>query len=395
MNIIPVIDGSVPGWLQATINNVANLFDKAFSNNIDVRIEFGFQSFQALQVPTAAAKSIPNYGYQSYEDVRAALAQGSFASRYAVAGGMPASDPTPQGGAGDVFKVTFALEKALGLHDLSVNPRLNDGAITLSSDRSWNTDPSADPTQSIDTIGVLEHEITEVLGRVGILGKSDGHGNTLYGPMDLFRFDRRSGTVRRDFSAVPGSYFSLRGHVAIEHFNNLGGDFADWSYTGSYAVAQDAFGAGDPEAQAYFSRNDLMVMRSLGYTVSSSVVDGAPSHPARTETSRAFVPETASSPVRMGFHSDAYADRDGVEAACPAFVFQPHAGHQVSAIDGERAMPTLPWGDFAAVADILHHTPGPAASMAPNPVTSTGLASFGAAPAHRHQPYLLCADHLA
>ncbi|HEX4767627.1 MAG TPA: NF038122 family metalloprotease [Lichenihabitans sp.] len=365
-----MIDRSVPDWLRATINNAVDLFDKEFTNDIDVRIEFGFQSFQALQAPTAAAKSVPNYGYQSYDDLRAALAQGSVASRYAATG-MPVDDPTPEGGRGNVFKVPFALEKALGLEDPSINPRLNDGAVTLNSDKDWNAAPSVDPAMSIDTTGVIEHEITEILGRVGILGRNDGYGNTLYGPMDLFRFDRSSRAVRRDFSPVPGSYFSLRGNVAIERFNNLSGDLADWSYTGSYAVAQDVFDAGDPEAQAYFSRNDLTVMRSLGYTVSRSIVNGSASYPARTASKRAFAP--------------------GADVGQPRFVFQPHAAHEASPGDGEQRVPALPSSDFVCVVDMLHdpHASVPAASAATSHVTSTGLENLGA-PAPHH----LSARHL-
>ncbi len=138
-----------------------------------------------------------------------------------------------------------------------------DDAITLNSSLPW--------AYGQDAIGVIEHELSEgAMGRFGGLGIQ----NSLWGPMDLFRY---SSAGHRDYTGgadgLP-AYFSADGKALALQFHNSigfagsfdGADFADWGYTQG-----DAFGPGGPGGPGTMSPTDLQVMNVLGWT-SAAVV---------------------------------------------------------------------------------------------------------------------------
>ena len=85
-------------------------------------------------------------------------------------------------------------------------------------------------------VGVVEHEISEVMGRSSQLETpSQSQPTALYTPLDLFRFQGQNGN-RQTTSSGP-SYFSVdNGNTDLNnyHFNNYstgisGNDLGDWA----------------------------------------------------------------------------------------------------------------------------------------------------------------------
>jgi hypothetical protein len=174
------------------------------------------------------------------------------------------NDPTgAQPGSG---WVTFAAEgKALGLIPDSL---ANDGTITFGAAFPFTFDPNNRAVAGeYDFIGIVEHEIAEVMGRVGITGINVGDGGPDFTPIDLARFN---GGVRSASNRGGGNYFSIDNGATNLHFynnhnaNNL--DTVDW-----------ASGQG-PDSYNQFSSSgvvnditavDIAEMNILGYNLVS------------------------------------------------------------------------------------------------------------------------------
>src|SRR6202012_582618 len=109
-----------------------------------------------------------------------------------------------------------------------------------------------------------EHEITEALGRISDLGQDTFMGDTLYTPMDLFRY---SAAGVHDLAAQQAN-FSVDGQTMLLPFNdpNDGGDGGDWAMS----VSNDAFEAFSPSGSTnVVSPTDLLLMDLLGFQISS------------------------------------------------------------------------------------------------------------------------------
>jgi hypothetical protein len=114
---------------------------------------------------------------------------------------------------------------------------------------------------------VLEHEISEVLGRVVFTSDQTSiPGLTVDDPLDLFRY---SALGVHSFQEGP-AYFSLNnGLTNLKSFNNgsNGGDGGDWA-SSSQVDSFDAFGGRGVLEPV--SLTDLELMEVLGYTLSSA-----------------------------------------------------------------------------------------------------------------------------
>ena len=112
---------------------------------------------------------------------------------------------------------------------------------------------------SYDAIGVLEHEITEVMGRTSSLGTYAG----MYEPLDLFRYT--SAGVR---DLVPGAgSFAVDGTTLLQSYNASAsaGDLGDWAAS----VTGDSFGNGSTGVAGLVTAVDLREMNVLGWTRAS------------------------------------------------------------------------------------------------------------------------------
>lgn len=170
---------------------------------------------------------------------------------------LPANDPT-----GGPWYVPRAEIKVLGLPVAGVSPNdsVNDGAVGFNSNVVYALDPDNRAVAGeYDFIGVAEHEISEVLGRI-TLGLSTNIG---FVPFDLFRF---TNNAERNFQLnATNVYFSVdNGATALKFFytNATFGDVNDWEST-SAPDSYDAF-VSDGEVLP-ISAADIATLDVLGY----------------------------------------------------------------------------------------------------------------------------------
>jgi hypothetical protein len=146
--------------------------------------------------------------------------------------------------------------------------RGTDGFVGFDKSSSWTFDPASRGVRgAFDFIGVAEHEVSEVLGRMADLGTI---GGTL-DPLDLFRY---SGSNNRAFGPGNGQYFSVNGGAAnLDTFNGTGGgDLGDWA---GYSL--DAFDAAVPSGVMLpVSAADVTALDVLGYNLAGQQSGAVP-----------------------------------------------------------------------------------------------------------------------
>ncbi|MDB5458796.1 MAG: hypothetical protein JWO72_537 [Caulobacteraceae bacterium] len=291
MNIIAKYDSSVtnaPAGYTTAIQSAINYLDNLITNNITITIAFGWGEVNGQAVAAnAAGENQANGYYYSYAQVKNALlgAASSPDDRASVAT-LPGADPTN----GGRFFVTMAQAQALGLGGASTSTV---GWVGLNASDPYTFDPANRAVVgTYDAVGVLEHEITEILGRSGSMGSA--FGSNIFTALDLFRFS--SAGVRQ---LTPGTqaYFSVDGSSMLLPYNDPtnGGDATDWALS----VKGDSFGAAYSGRSSLVSATDLRVMDVLGYTLA-----GAPVALALTSTSPAdhALSVPLSAPIVLNFN---------------------------------------------------------------------------------------------
>ncbi len=207
--------------IQSASNYAAQQLENLFSDPITITIDV--ESTPGSSVLGESDTSL--LGTYNYGDIRSALVSDAttVADATAVAH-LSLMDPT---GSGHAWIVTSSQAKALGLipSDNEV-----DGTFTFGAGRTYTFDPNNRAVPgAFDFIGVAEHEITEIMGRVPGLGQQF-FSEPDYLPYDLFRY---SGSGTHDFTAGSGDYFSIDGGVtnlkAYNFPNGNGSDPQDWA----------------------------------------------------------------------------------------------------------------------------------------------------------------------
>jgi len=159
--------------------------------------------------------------------------------------------------------------KALGL--LAPNAPGVDGWVGFNRTANYTFDPSNRAVPgAYDFLGLVDHEITEVMGRYGF-GQNGGGARD--SPIDLFRY---TAPGVRDLSPMyggPANYFSIdQGATAINTFNVLCcGDLSDWA-----GMTPDAYNAFVTLGRAGLtSPGDITNMDVLGYDLVAAVPEPA------------------------------------------------------------------------------------------------------------------------
>ena len=215
-------------FAQAGSNIGAMLSDPV---TVNINVSWGSVAGQSLPSSSLGSSSTSLYGYYSYPQMKSMLTQSATtaADRSAIAA-LPASAPAGQ----SRYVITAAQAKALGV----VSPTGGvDGSIGFGANNYTFGQSGGAAPGTYDFVGVAEHEITEVMGRISGLSSTSPSFATAE---DLFRF---SGTGVPSWDYNASSYFSIdNGATDLANFNSSGGgDRGDWLSASSTNDVADAF----------------------------------------------------------------------------------------------------------------------------------------------------------
>jgi hypothetical protein len=255
---------SAPTGFQTAVIAATQYLTTLYSNNILITIDVGWGELGGSTLPSGALASSATYGYtENYSSVVAGLKTDASSSTYQASAdaSLPSSDPTNGGS----FFVATAEAKAMG--QVSGSSTSINGFIGFNSSVSWDFSATTAPTSGqYDAIGIAEHELTEVMGRLGSVGAL--FGPNVYTPLDLFRY---SSAGVRDLTPGPG-YFSVNGgQTNLGTYNNPqnGADAADWIGT----LTGDSFTAvGYSGMSLALSPTDIIETAALGYKMTPTAV---------------------------------------------------------------------------------------------------------------------------
>jgi hypothetical protein len=263
------------GFTQAVID-AARFYSTLYANKAVINIDVGYGEIAGTPLPAFALGASDPFGYLTdYGTVTSVLSQDGFAF-------SAANEP-----AGGQFFITSADAKATGLVDPAAGL---DGYMGFSdltgTGFSWNTHASVSALNSgtgpnqFDLQAIAAHEISEVMGRLGIEGLPVFNGLPTYAPLDLFTY-QSPGVLA--LSPTGGYFSTANGLVNLGNFNNaaaIGGDIADWASASSITQsgtlglapgAQDAYDAFTfPGANGQVSLSDIIEMDALGYNLKAA-----------------------------------------------------------------------------------------------------------------------------
>ncbi len=242
-----------PAQVQPAVAAVVQWLQNQYTNPITVNITVAFSSGVSL------GQSEFSLIGKTYTQLTNALnSRRVSAADFSSVASLPASDPTGS----STWYVPRAECKALGLSGVGSNDTNTDGTVTFSSTVSYTFDPTNRAVAGkFDFIGVVQHEITEVMGRVYLLN----NGITGYAPYELFRFT--SPGVRSFSLTANNAYFSVDNGATVQKYfytNANFGDLQDWLSSTS-ADAFDAFVSSGK--QLVTSTADVLSLDILGYNM--------------------------------------------------------------------------------------------------------------------------------
>jgi hypothetical protein len=242
---------AAPANFFTAFDTAIQFYETTFDDPIAMNLQVGWGEVAGQSLPSGflGESSAIQPGFFTFTNVKSALVNDAKSSSDLLSvANLPASDPTN----GGTFKLSRANSRALGF--MAGNGAGLDGSVGFNSADPFTFDPNnrAVPGK-VDFIGVAEHEISEVMGRFGLVS-----GN--HTPLDLFRYSP-NGTL--DLTPENGAYFSINGGAAaINTFNGTGGgDLSDWA-----GATLDAYNATLPTGVEYpISPGDITTMDVIGY----------------------------------------------------------------------------------------------------------------------------------
>ncbi len=241
-------DPSTALQIENAINTAINFFQTGFTTNVptsiantvtvNITFDYGFLNGVAMSNASGAARNQTTAFGFNYGTVQSLLPNL-----------LPVTNPTGNGS----FFLPTAQMKVLGLAANGITPTstATDGFVGINSIANGVTmayDPNNQAVSgAIGAIGAIEHEISEALGRIAVLGAIQSGGTSFYSIMDMFRYQGRGpgpvfAPIMRALTAGAADYFSLdNGVTNMGVFNDKtnGGDAGDWASS----VTNDAFGA--------------------------------------------------------------------------------------------------------------------------------------------------------
>jgi Holliday junction resolvase-like predicted endonuclease len=262
---------SLPAGFVAAVNYVVSYYESIFTAPITVNIDVGYGEIDGQQLQSdALGESETFLGDYSYSSIISALA----AVDPSAAASLPSSMPV----SGTMW-VGTAEAKALGL-PLEQPSTDIDGYAGFSDVYPFTYNPNDRAVSGeYDFIGVVEHEFTEVMGRIDLFGESIG-GTTGYSLLDMFHY---TSPADHTYTGLTTNYFSANGGTTdLDYFNdNPQGDLGDWAG----AAGADSYLAFTPTGQEdTVSQSDSTEMNALGYGIAGQSGSGSstPPQPANT-----------------------------------------------------------------------------------------------------------------
>jgi hypothetical protein len=268
MIINVIYDASVnnaPAGFKTAVAAAVQFYETTFTNPVTINLAVGYGEVNGkvsdLQTigGDLGRSQFPFGPTVSYTQLLNALA----AEGAPGLSSLPASSPTTM-----TLDMSRAEEKALGL--FIDNTSTIDGSVGFSTTAPFDYDPNdRGVAGQYDFVGVVEHEISEVMGRLSNLNQSH-----LYAPVDLYRY---SAAGVHQFGTGAPSYFSLDGGTTnLNFWNNFEtgntGDLADWAPSASPDSYLDNSGKGHENP---VTATDILLMGALGWTTAGSAITAA------------------------------------------------------------------------------------------------------------------------
>jgi hypothetical protein len=259
---------NAPAGFKAAVGAAAQAYENLFANPITINIQVGYGEIMGQSLGGALGESMSYQNAYSYSPVRNALiTNATSATDQSAIKSLSAADPTN----GATILTTSAEAKALGLSGAST---AIDGYVGFSNTYPFSYNPNQRAIAgAYDFIGVVEHEFSEVMGRISELSTTIGSALSV---LDLFRY---SSPGARQFVGGQPAYFSTDGGATnLNNFNtDPNGDYGDWAAS----AGNDAFLAMSGSGVANgLTQADIAELDALGYTTTAAA--GTPPPPPVT-----------------------------------------------------------------------------------------------------------------
>src|SRR5215471_1152332 len=206
---------SAPAGFFTAFNQEVALLDAIYTDPITINLHVGWGEINGGPLtPGDVGQSLTNQQAVTYAVLRAALIADAKTPDDAAANAfLPAADPTP----GKNFVMSNAEAKALGL--LVGNATGIDGWVGFDKTATFTFDPNNRSVPgAYDFFGLVDHELTEVMGRYGYGQNGTGQRDS---PIDLFRYSSGVLNLTPAFGG-PANYFSIDGGVSsINTYNTV------------------------------------------------------------------------------------------------------------------------------------------------------------------------------
>jgi hypothetical protein len=241
---------------QTAWTAAAQVFSSHFSDNIHINI-----TVDAVTGTNVFGQSDASLLSISYADLLARVKAEARTQNDQIAvgpgGSMTAADPTNGTG---TWWLTRSQAKALG----QIPDDLSEDGITIFGTGNPFTFPGAITPGTYDFQGIVAHEISEVMGRLGLSGGTVGTTANSFTLIDNFSY---TGSGTKGLRAGPGNNFSIdNGTTLLKLWNDStsnGLDSRDWA-----SGTNDAFNQfSDSGVVNPVSTVDLQLLDVIGYTL--------------------------------------------------------------------------------------------------------------------------------